>query len=126
MRTRPISGFTLIELLAVMAIISTLLSLAVPVYFKSVTKSKESVLKQNLALTRHVIDKYYGDHGKYPDNLDTLVGGKYLRAAPYDPITDSTATWIVVPPEGELKGGVFDIKSGAAGFATDGSPYNGW
>ena len=37
-------GFTLIELLVVMAIVATLLTLAVPRYFISIDRSKEAVL----------------------------------------------------------------------------------
>src|SRR5712675_321758 len=71
------AGFTLIELLVVLAIIATLLTLAVPRYFGSVEKSKEAVLKQNLATLRDSLDKYYGDTGRYPDSLDDLVTKKY-------------------------------------------------
>lgn len=119
-------GFTLIELLVVMAIIGTLLTIAVPRYFHSVEKSKEAVLHQNLALTRQVLDKYFSDNGKYPDSLEDLVNKKYLRNFPYDPITESTTTWLIIPPEALEKGSVFDIKSGAPGKALDGSEYKDW
>jgi len=120
------SGFTLVELLVVMAIISMLLSLAVPRYFHSVEKSRETVLRENLSLTRQALDKYYGDNGKYPDTLDQLVSGKYLRSLPLDPVTDSSATWLVVPPDTQEKGGVFDVRSGAPGKARDGSAFKDW
>lgn len=120
------SGFTLIELLVVMAVIAMLLSLAVPRYFNSVEKSREAVLRQNLALTREALDKYYGDNGKYPDTLDMLVSKKYLRSAPVDPITGSSTTWIIVPPDVPEKGGVYDLKSGASGTARDGSEFKEW
>lgn len=120
------TGFTLIELLVVMAILATLLTLAVPRYFGSMEKSREAVLKQNLALFRETLDKYYGDVGKYPDNLDELVTRKYLRAVPQDPVTESTATWVIVPPEDPEKGGVFDVKSGAPGNGRDGTAYKEW
>ena len=119
-------GFTLIELLVVMAIIATLLTIAVPRYFSSVEKSKEAVLHQNLALTREALDKYYGDNGRYPDSLDELVSKKYLRSLPSDPVTGDAATWLIVPPDVPEKGGVFDIKSGATGNARDGSAYKDW
>ena len=120
------NGFTLIELLVVMAIIGTLLTIAVPRYFHSVEKSKEAVLHQNLALTRQVLDKYFSDNSKYPDSLEDLVNKKYLRNFPYDPITESTTTWLIISPDVPEKGIVFDIKSGAPGKALDGSDYKDW
>ncbi|BCB27607.1 type II secretion system pseudopilin OxpG [Sulfurimicrobium lacus] len=123
---RRIKAFTLVELLVVLAIIALLLSLAVPRYFQSIEKSKETVLRDNLSLTRQALDKYYGDNGKYPDSLDMLVNKKYLRSLPVDPITDSSTTWIVVPPDVPEKGGVYDLKSGAPGKARDGTEYKDW
>lgn len=120
------SGFTLIELVIVMAVIALLLSIAMPRYFSSVEKARESVLRENLALTRQALDKYYGDNGKYPESLEQLVSKKYLRSLPQDPITDSSATWIVVPPDVPEKGGVFDLKSGAVGKARDGTEFKEW
>jgi general secretion pathway protein G len=121
-----ITGFTLIELLVVMAIIATLLTLAVPRYFHSTDRAKEAVLKQNLAQMRESIDKYYGDRGRYPDSLDDLVSRKYLRKIPPDPITDSPLTWVTVPPDLTGSGSVFDVRSGAPGTALDGSSYDKW
>ena len=120
------AGFTLIELLVVMAVIALLLTIAVPRYFGSMDRSKEAVLRQNLALTREALDKYYGDNGRYPDSLEALITKKYIRALPIDPITDSNSTWIVVSPDDPDKGGVFDIKSGSPGVASDGKPYKEW
>jgi general secretion pathway protein G len=120
------SGFTMIELLVVMAVIALLLSLAAPRYFNSVLKSREAVLRENLAVTRQALDRYYGDNGKYPDALDMLVSKKYLRSLPLDPITDSVATWVIIPPDVPEKGGVFDVKSGATGKARDGTAYAEW
>lgn len=120
------NGFTLIELLVVMAIIATLLTIAVPRYFHSLERSKESVLHQNLALTRQALDKFYSDNGKYPDNLDELVSKKYLRSVPYDPITEGSTTWLIIAPESSDKGAVYDIKSGAPGNALDGTEYKNW
>lgn len=122
----PPAGFTLIELLVVMAIIATLLTIAVPRYFASLEKSKEAVLRTDLNVMREAIDKFYGDKGKYPDTLDELVSKRYLRALPRDPITDSRETWIIVPPEDPALGGVYDIKSGAPGLSIDGQAYADW
>ncbi|MFZ6778565.1 type II secretion system protein [Undibacterium sp. Ji83W] len=115
-------GFTLIELLVVLAILSLLLTISVPRYFHSIQQSREAVLKKNLHVTREVIDKFYGDTGRYPQSLDELVERRYLRSLPLDPVTDSSATWVLVAPE---KGsGVYDIQSGAPGATREGLPFS--
>lgn len=119
-------GFTLVELLVVISIIAVLLTLAVPRYFSSVEKSKEAVLKENLALVRDSLQKYYSDKGKYPERLEDLARDRYLRRVPVDPITDSDSTWVVVPPQEAAKGGVYDVRSGAPGQGSDGTPYREW
>ena len=125
MRKRP-NAFTLIELIVVLAIIATLLTLALPRYFSSIDRAKEAVLKENLYQVRDAIGKYYADKGKYPESLEALATEKYLRKLPVDPITESTTTWLIVSPENSQKGGVYDIKSGAQGKALDGSAFSEW
>ncbi len=120
------NGFTLIELIVVMVIIAMLITLAAPRYFRSVDRSKEAVLKESLHVMRDAVDKYYADNGKYPDRLEALAAGKYLRKVPLDPVTDSTETWVVIPPTDPKKGGVYDIRSGAEGVGMDGKPYSEW
>jgi general secretion pathway protein G len=127
-RGRPVAaGFTLIELMVVLAVVALLLSVAVPRYFHSVDRSKESVLRANLTVTRDALDKFFGDKGRYPDSLEQLVQNQYLRTLPMDPITESSATWIVVAPsQSERVGAVFDLHSGAPGKSSDGSNYSDW
>lgn len=120
------AGFTLIELLVVMAIVGLLLSIAAPRYYGSLERSRENVLRQNLALTREALDKYYGDNGEYPDSLDVLVSKKYLRRPPLDPITRRSDSWITVAPDDPEKSGVADIRSGAPGKARDGTLFGSW
>jgi type II secretion system protein G len=119
----PGRGFTLIELLVVMVIVSLLVTIAAPRYFGSLEKTKEVALRQTLAVSRDALSKYYADNGKYPDSLDALVAGRYLRNLPVDPITESNATWTFVPPDDPSKGIVYDLHSGAEGFAKSGKPY---
>lgn len=120
------TGFTLIELLVVMAVIATLLALVAPRYFSNIDRAKETVLKTNLAQIRDAIGRYNADKGKYPADLETLVKERYLRDLPVDPVAESTQKWLIVPPEDPKQGGVFDVKSGAEGEASDGTPYANW
>jgi general secretion pathway protein G len=120
-------GFTLIELIVVMAIIALLVSIAAPRYFAHIERSKEAVLKQDLQVLRDAIDKYHGDKGQYPASLGDLVSARYIRNVPVDPITEKSDTWVIVPPtDREIKGDVYDVKSGATGQATDGTQYSNW
>lgn len=119
-------GFTLIELLVVLAIVATLLSLVAPRYLGQLEGSREAVLKDNLHTVRKVIDQFYGDKGRYPNSLEELVELRYLRSLPKDPITESTATWQIIPvPQGQ-EGEVYDIRSGAPGASLKGEPYGEW
>jgi general secretion pathway protein G len=119
-------GFTLVELMVVMAIIALLLALATPRYFNHLENSRETILKQDLAVMRDAVDKYHGDRGRYPDSLEELVSAQYLRTLPVDPITERPDTWQVVAPSNGEAGAMYDIKSGAPGNARDGSPYADW
>jgi general secretion pathway protein G len=123
---RKHQGFTLIELIVVMTIISLLLTLAAPRYFRSIDKSKETVLKANLFATRDALDKFHADTGKYPTQLAELVEKRYLRTLPWDPITESSDSWVLVPPADGQDGGVYNITSGAEGAGADGVPYAEW
>ncbi|HEY7643266.1 MAG TPA: prepilin-type N-terminal cleavage/methylation domain-containing protein [Steroidobacteraceae bacterium] len=119
-------GFTLIELLVVMSIIATLLMIAVPRYFHSLERSKEAVLRQDLAVLRDAIDKYYADLGHYPEALPDLVEHHYLRSIPVDPQTKSAETWLTILSEDEEAPGVRDVHSGATGEASDGTQFAEW
>jgi general secretion pathway protein G len=120
------NGFTLIELLVAMTIIALLLSIVTPRYFHSVSKAEEAVLKQDLALLRETLDKYHADTGKYPDTLEDLITKNYFRKIPVDPVTQSSTSWILIPPASTEKGAIFDIKSGAPGNGKDGTAYADW
>ena len=124
-------GFTLIELMVVMAIVSVLLAIAVPVYQKSIIRAKESVLRNNLFTLREMIDEYTIDKQKAPESLDTLVSEGYLRQIPQDPTTNSNQTWRIIMEDTPVGGstaspGVFDVKSGSDQKALDGTLYSDW
>jgi general secretion pathway protein G len=119
-------GFTLIELLVVMAIIGTLLSLAVPRYFRTLERARETVLKHDLAVLREAIDKHYADLNEYPESLPTLVEKRYVREVPIDPFTRLADTWILIPSDDPDHAGIRDIHSSAAETAADGTPVSSW
>ncbi len=124
-------GFTLIELMVVMAVISILVSIAVPFYQKSILRSKETVLRNNLFTLRTVIDEYTYDKQKAPQQLDELVREGYLRAIPVDPMVGNNTSWKIVMEDStssvnQSEPGIFDVKSGSDKTSLDGTPYADW
>jgi general secretion pathway protein G len=109
-------GFTLVELMVVLTVIALMLSVVVPDYIGRVRRAEEATLQENLALMRDALDKHYADAGRYPASLSDLVTKRYLRSIPPDPMTQSAATWVAVPPADREKGGVYDVRSGAKGY----------
>jgi general secretion pathway protein G len=128
---RLLHGFTLIELMIVMAIISVLLAIAIPIYQKSITRAKESVLRNNLFTLRNMIDEYTVDKQKAPETLQDLVSEGYLRQIPEDPITGSSETWRITMEDTPIGGqnsspGIFDVHSGSDKTSLEGTPYADW
>lgn len=122
---RLCQGFTVIEMLVVMMMVALLVSVMAPSYVRHIDRTRETVLKQNLATVRDAIDKFKADQGRLPQNLQDLVTAKYLRSVPVDPITDRSDTWVEAPTtEGGV--GIVDLHSGAPGTALDGSKYAIW
>jgi general secretion pathway protein G len=125
------NGYTLIEMIIVMAIISILIAIAVPLYQKSLLRTKESLLKNNLFTMRTVIDEYTYDKQKAPQTLDDLVNDGYLRAVPLDPITNSTQTWRLVMEDAvtsidQTMPGIYDVRSGSDQTSLEGTRYAEW
>jgi general secretion pathway protein G len=130
-RRTPPAGFTLIELMIVMSLIVVLASISMSVHANAQTRAREAVLKEDLFRMRDAIDQYYADKNTYPPSLGDLVAGKYLRAVPTDPFTNSSETWQTTmsepdPANPSATPGVFDVKSGSDRAALDGSLYSNW
>jgi general secretion pathway protein G len=128
-KLRNPKGFSLFELMIAMFILIILLSVAVPVYQRTVQHAKETVLKENLWQMRRAIEQYRADKGKLPAGLEDLVEAKYLREIPIDPILESSDQWKPQmgddPSSQEGEQGVVDVKSGAAGQDSEGNAYDG-
>ncbi len=119
-------GFTLIELIVVMSVIATLLTIAVPRYMKSLQRSKEAVLRQDLSVMRDAIDKYSADRGQNPETLASLVEHGYLRRIPQDPFTNSSEGWTTTNSEDSESPGIVDVHSSAETTALDGTALVTW
>src|SRR6202049_4118701 len=124
-------GFTFVELMIVMAIIAVLLSVAIPIYSRSIMRAKESVLKNNLFTLRTVIDEYTYDKQKAPQSLEDLVTSGYLRQVPVDRITTTAESWKIVQEDAsntvdQSQPGIFDVRSGSDRTSLEGTPYSEW
>lgn len=131
-RARRSRGFTLIELMIVIFVMLILISIAIPNFTRSVQRSREAVLRQNLFTLRDLISQYTLDKQKAPQALDDLVQAGYLKQIPKDPITDQ-ANWTVDQPEDTImsadeqdQGGIDDVHSASTAIGTDGTAYNTW
>jgi general secretion pathway protein G len=130
-KRRGVRGFTFVELMVVVSIIVILITMAIPIYQRSIVRAKESVLKNNLFTLRTVIDNYTYDKEKAPQSLQDLVSEGYLRAIPLDPMTGSNSAWKTVMEEAsqsvsQAEPGIFDVKSGSDKMGLDGTAYSDW
>ena len=129
--TRSRRGFSFVELMVVVTIIVILVSMAIPIYQKTIVRSKESVLANNLFTLRTVIDNYTFDKAKAPQSLQDLARDGYLREVPVDPMTGK-ADWELRssydPADAGSWGGenVFDVRSKSKETALNGEKYSDW
>jgi general secretion pathway protein G len=125
------SGFTIMELMVSMAIVLVVISVAVPLYQKSIIRARESVLRQNLFSLRTVIDEYTYDKQKAPQQLDDLVKEGYLRQLPLDPIVGNSTSWKIIMEDASASAsqsepGIFDVRSSSEKTSLEGTPYSEW
>jgi general secretion pathway protein G len=123
-------GFTFVEMMVVISIIVILVSVAIPIYQKSILRSREAVLHSNLNTLRQVIDNYTYDKEKAPQSLDVLVSEGYLKRVPLDPVAN-TDHWTLVMEDAtqavnQSEPGIFDIHSTSDKIGLDGTPYSTW
>ncbi|MBL8240639.1 MAG: type II secretion system protein [Bryobacterales bacterium] len=125
------AGFTIMELMVSMAIVLVVISVAVPLYQKSIIRARESVLRQNLFSLRTVIDEYTYDKQKAPQQLEDLVREGYLRQMPLDPIVGNNTSWKTIMEDASASAsqsepGIFDVRSSSEKTSLEGTPYSEW
>ena len=130
-RLKRLRGFTFVELMVVITIVVILITMAIPIYNRTIIRAKESVLKNNLFTLRTVIDNYTYDKQKAPQSLQDLVSEGYLREIPIDPMTGSNQTWKTIMEDAsqsvnQSEPGIFDVKSGSDKISLDGTLYSDW
>ena len=124
-------GFTLIELMIVISILLILIAIAIPSYNRSITRARESVLRQDLFQLRSLISQYTLDKQKAPQSLQDLVEAGYLKVIPVDPMTRTAETWVTEQSDSlhsidQTEPGIDDVHSGDQEPGSDGKPYSTW
>jgi general secretion pathway protein G len=128
---RRMRGFTLIEMMIVIFIMVILMGIAVPLYQQSITRARESVLREDLYTLRNAIDQYTLDKQKAPQTLADLVDAGYVKSLPRDPFTNSSDTWTTEMEDtlralDQQQPGIADVHSGSTRTGSDGTVYNTW
>jgi general secretion pathway protein G len=145
-------GFTLAEMVMVVALVTLLTTMVLPVAKFTVKRRKEEELREALRTMRTAIDEYkrLSDQGQipmklgsegYPPDLETLVKGvdlvgqltkrKFMRRIPKDPMTGETE-WGLRSYQDESDsdswGGdnVYDVYSTSDATGIDGTKYKDW
>jgi general secretion pathway protein G len=125
------AGFSLLEMMLVLTIIMILAGIAIGRYEKSILRSKEAVLKQDLSIIRNAIQQYTLDKEAGPASLDDLVGAKYLSGIPTDPITrakdwHTDSEQVLLDPQ-QTTPGITDVHSSSDQVSPfENTPYNTW
>jgi general secretion pathway protein G len=130
LKMRRSAGFTLLEMMIVISIMVILMSIALPIYSRSVLQARESVLRQDLFEMRSLISQYTLDKQKAPQSLEDLVQAGYIKIIPKDPITNE-ANWEVVQEDvllavDQQDPGISDVHSASSQLGTDGTAYSTW
>jgi general secretion pathway protein G len=116
-------GFTLLEMMIVMVVMGILISIAIPIYSRSVVRAREAVLNK-------LISQYTLDKQKAPQSLDDLKSAGYIKDIPKDPMTGE-ANWEVDQEDVLLSvdqqdPGIVGAHSASNAVSLEGTPYSSW
>lgn len=123
-------GFTMLELVIVVSIIMIFMSIAVPMYNRSVLRERESVLRSDLTHLNAAIMQYTLDKQKAPQSLDDLKTAGYFDQIPKDPMTGES-NWEVEQDEvlvsmWQTDPGITGVHSASNAIGSDGTAYSSW
>jgi general secretion pathway protein G len=130
-QTRSARGFTLLELMVVIAILLLLLGMAAGRYERSIQRSREATLHQDLTVMRSAIQQYTLDKEAAPQSLDDLVSAGYLREIPVDPVTQkkdwqTVSDDLLLSPD-QTSTGITDVHSASNAISPfENTPYSSW
>lgn len=152
-RPRHPAGLTLVELVVVLAVLSVLAAVAMPLAEVTVKRSKELELRRTLRELREGIDSFKLEYDKakgnvqgkreifvqrvsadrtgYPVTLEELLETKILRRIPRDPMASDTP-WVTRSYSDSLDStvsdarDVWDVRSSSKATALDGTTYDTW
>ena len=125
-------GFTLVEMMVAISVIVILLSIAMPIYSRSLRHSREVTLRKNLATLNKAIDQYTRDKKKGPQSLGDLKSAGYIEDVPVD-ITGRSDTWQTDQVEDDTiffidqtDPGITVVHSGSDQISSEGTAYSDW
>jgi general secretion pathway protein G len=124
-------GFTLLELVVVVSIIMIFMSIAIPMYNRSVLRARESLLKSNLNTLNSAIFQYTLDKKKAPQSIDDLKTAGYIEKIPEDPMTRGTDWEVeqdddIVMSVDQQDPGIIGVHSASNAIGSDGTAYSSW
>jgi general secretion pathway protein G len=128
--TKRRRGFTLIEMVIVISMVLVLLAIALPMYNRSILRSKEATLRQNLVTLNKAIEEYSAYKKKAPQSPEDLVP-EFVKSIPKD-ITERTDTWVWEQEDPQNawdpnQTGIASVHSGSDETSSDGSSkYSDW
>jgi general secretion pathway protein G len=130
LKTRRSFGFTLLEMMIVMVIMGILLSIALPIYSRSLVRAREAVLRNDLFELNKLISQYTLDKQKAPQSLDDLKQAGYIKEIPKDPMTGE-ANWEVEQEDvlssiDQQDPGIVGVHSASSAISSEGTAYSSW
>lgn len=119
---KNLQGYTLVELMIVVAILSVLAAIAIPLYDGYITEARLQAVRQNVEPLRLALEDYFLDNQTYIAGVWEPAGGKTLQlgALGWRPDGDGDRyNYSVAAPGGGIGGGyVLTVTDASIATAT--------